>query len=151
VSRARHIVELLRCPVLLRHDMDHRQWCQVDWCRSSESWLDHLWLGLLLELHRFVRVQRGGGGFCVAALWRLLLLLLTRLCCLCSLFAGSGRSLFGCARSLLPRWIVLSKPLFPSLHLPIVVPNSAPIHDHPTTKLPEHTARGNDRDLSRAI
>ena len=132
--------------------MDHRQRCQVDRCRPAEAWLDHLWLRLLFERHRLVRVQRGGGGFRVGPSSLRRRLLLIRLCSLLSsLLAGRGRPLFCGAGSLLSRGIVLREALFSSLHLPVIVPHTPPVHDHPTAELSEHAPRSDDRDLSRAV
>jgi len=64
---------------------------------------------------------------------------------------GSGLPGLGSARSLFSCSIGLGEALFAGLVLPVVVPDSPAVDNHPAPELAEHAAGSDDGDLSRPI
>lgn len=130
---------------LLRSKMYHGKRCN-SWRRAAQSGLDHLGLWLLVELARIVRIK-----WLVLLLLLLLLLSSLLLLLLSSLLTGYCSPLLRCAWPFLASRILLCKPLFPSLRFPIVIPHASSAHNHPASKLPEHTSSSHDGNLPRTI
>lgn len=129
---------------LLRSKVYHGKRCN-SWRGTAQSRLDHLGLWLLVELACIMGIKR------LVLLLLLLLLSGLLLLLLGSLFTGRCSPLLRCAWPFLASRIFFCKPLFPSLGFPIIIPHASSAHNHPTSKLPEHTSSSHNSDLPRTV